>query len=287
MGTSPFRNRHPGAIMIHKVVLVREGGAELVLDTKPKSVCVDTYEDRLKVRLVWDSTELAQDAEEYLAVKNSWPGQESLRLEDRDGNTLFTGKLSGASSGSDEVSLSAVEDDQGPGDLELMVDEDTADPSHMSVLVTVDNHGEGGVALDFGDDSTGTSSGDGSTSVSHLYGAAGTFTVTATDVDQPERTASVEVTVPFSEPVPDMEVSVTADMSDPSGHRAMIVVDNKGAGEVSVSFGDGSADGTNAGDGVASTLHDYADGTHPLVVTDVDQPTRTYSADVVIPFSQG
>jgi hypothetical protein len=78
-----------------------------------------------------------------------------------------------------------------------------------------------------------------------MFAAAGTYTVTATDVDEPERTATFEVTVPFSTATGDLELSISADAGDPNRRRASILADNKGAGEVTISFGDGLADETN------------------------------------------
>lgn len=272
--------------MIHKVTLVREDMSELVLDTKPQEICVDTEDEGLHVEILWKASQLANDAEEYLAVKAVWPGREKLILADKNDEVLFSGKISGFLYNAEEIGLKARQDSMVPGAVTLDVVEDTADPNRSSVLITANNYGKGGLSIDFGDGTPGgTNSGDGTTTTSHAYTTPGTYTVTVTDVDEPERTATFEVTVPYSTAGGDLEVSISADTGDPALRRASVLADNKGAGEVSISWGDGLADGTNSGDGVTSTEHDYADGTYTVTVTDVDEPVRTASQEITVPFA--
>lgn len=271
--------------MIHKITLVREDLSEIELNTKPKELCLDTEDEGLVFEVSWSPSELANDAEEYLAVKAAWPGREKVILADRNDEVVFSGKVSGILFGKDEIGFKARQDTMVPGAVTLDVVEDTADPNRRSVLITANNYGKGGVSIDFGDGTPGgTNSGDGSTTSSHAYTTDGTYTVTVTDVDEPERTATFEVTVPYANGNGELEVSISADSGDPNLRRASVLADNKGAGEVSISWGDGLADGTNSGDGVTSTEHDYADGTWTVTVTDVDEPTRTVAQEVTIPF---
>lgn len=272
--------------MIHKITLVREDLSEIELNTKPKEVSLDTEDEGLVFEISWVPSELANDAEEYLAVKAAWPGKEKIILADRDDEVVFSGKVSGILYGKEEIGLRARQDTQVPGAITLDVVEDTADTSRMSVLITANNYGKGGVSVDFGDTTPGgTNTGDGSTTTSHAFATAGTYTVTVTDVDEPERTATFDVTVPYTVGLGDLEVSISADAGDPTRRRASILADNKGAGEVTISFGDGLADETNPGDGTTNTEHNYGDGTYTVTVTDVDEPVRTVSQEITIPFA--
>jgi hypothetical protein len=272
--------------MISKITLVREDTSEVVIDTKPKELTLDTEDGSLVFEVKWNPVQLADDAEEYLAVRAAWPGKEKLVLSDKNNQVVFSGKVSGFIQGPDEVGLSAYQDSLVPGAVTVDVVEDTADPNRMSVLITANNYGKGGLSVDFGDGTPGGfNSGNGTATTAHAFTTAGTYTVTATDVDEPERTSSFEVTVPYSTATGDLEVSISADAGDPTRRRASILADNKGAGEVSISFGDGLADATNPGDGVTNTEHDYGDGTYTVTVTDVDEPTRTVFQEITIPFA--
>ena len=273
--------------MIQKITLVREDASEVEINTKPKDLYMDTEDEGLVFSVTWNPVQLADDAEEYLAVRAAWPGKEKLVLADKNNQTVFIGKISGFVQGPDEVGLKARQDSLVPGAVTVDVVEDTADATRMSVLITANNYGKGGLSVDFGDGTPGGfSSGDGTTTTPHLFAAAGTYTVTVTDVDEPERTSSFEVTVPYSTATGDLEISVSADAGDPLRQRASVLADNKGAGEVSISWGDGLPDDTNPGDGVTNTEHNYAEGSFTLAVTDVDEPERTYSQPVTIPFPQ-
>lgn len=272
--------------MISKITLVREDQSEVEINTKPAEVCVDTEDEGLVFEVSWDPVQLANDAEEYLAVKSVWPGKDKVLLADKNGEVIFSGKVSGFVHSSEEIGLKAKQDTMVPGAVTLDVVEDTADPNRRSVLITANNYGKGGLSVDFGDSTPGgTNNGDGTTTTSHAYTTDGTYTVTVTDVDEPERTATYEVKIPFSTATGDLEVSISADAGDPNMRRASILADNKGAGEVTISFGDGTPDENNPGDGTTNTEHNYGDGTWTVVVTDVDEPTRTVSQDITIPFA--
>jgi len=85
-----------------------------------------------------------------------------------------------------------------PDPLALTVTEDTSDASRMTVTVTVDNKGQGAVSVDPGDGSGVLANpGDGSP-VTHVYAAAGDYTLVVTDDDNATRGASQAVTVPFT-----------------------------------------------------------------------------------------
>jgi len=80
-----------------------------------------------------------------------------------------------------------------PEPLELAVDpaEGTTD-TEFTALVT--NHGQGPAELTWGDNSDPVEIEDGA-SATHTYTEAGEFTVTATDTDDPDRSATTQVTV--------------------------------------------------------------------------------------------
>jgi hypothetical protein len=274
--------------MISKITLVREDLSEVDINTKPKEFHLDTEDEGLVFEVSWHPLQLADDAEEYLAIRAAWPGKEKLVLSDRTGQVVFSGKVSGFIQGPEEIGLRARQDSMVPGAVTLDAVEDTADATRMSVLITTNNYGKGGLSVDFGDGTPGGySNGDGTTATPHAFLTAGTFTITATDVDEPERTATFEVTVPFATATGDLEVSISADSGDPTRRRASLLADNKGAGEVSISWGDGLADDTNPGDGTTNTEHNYGDGTWTVTVTDVDEPVRTVSQEVTVPFAEG
>ena len=206
--------------MIKTITLVREDATETTLDTKPKEICLETKDGKLHLKLLWNALDLADDAEEYLAVKAVWPGKQSVRLTSGTDEELFKGKVSGFVQTKEDLGFHATQDSMLPGGLQVDVTEDTADATRMSVLITVDNFGEGGVSLDFGDGTPGgTNIGDGTTTTGHLFTAPGTYTVTATDVDQPDRTNTFEVTVPFTVGLGDLEVTIVADSSTTHTHR--------------------------------------------------------------------
>jgi hypothetical protein len=81
-----------------------------------------------------------------------------------------------------------------------------------------------------------------------------------------------------------VEMTVVADPEDTSRRTASITVDNFGAGEVGIDFGDDTPNETNPGDGVTITTHAYTPGMYTVVATDVDQPSRTVAKVIIIPF---
>lgn len=171
-----------------------------------------------------------------------------------------------------------------PFGLLVKATEDTADTDHRSVLVTVNNAGRGSVNLNWGDGTAVSPNlGDGVAVTRHKYANGGSFTITATDADDPTRKATTAVQVPFG-PVP----TVVEDTGVASRMAVTVTVDNKGNGQVSLNFGDGTAAVNNAGDGTAETDHTFAnDGDYTLTVTDVSDPTSVVTRQISVPFSGG
>lgn len=273
--------------MSYGIKIRLEDGSEVEVHVKPKKFELAQHGDEglFKLCVAWSKCKLHEDSAAAHAVEAAWPGRESVLLVKRDQEEpVFAGVVSAVGYDDELVFIQAIEDGGGPlpEPLTLSVAYDDADPQGLAVLVTVENDGEGEVTVDFGDGSpTVVHPGDG-TAVPHAYDTAGTYTVSATDTDQPERTAAAPISVP--RPTADLEVAIVADPEDPARMTAAITADNKGAGEVTVDFGDGSATVVNPGDGAAVTTHLYVAGTYTVNVTDADQPERTFSGVITVPF---
>lgn len=275
--------------MSYGVKIRLEDGTEVPVAARPKKFSLSQHEEGgslgLVLHIAWGKCELKDDPRAAAAVMYAWPGRESvLLLSGDDGEIAFSGVVSAVGYEDEKVFLKAMGDSgPAPGPLSLSIEQVTTDPEGQTIAVLVDNEGEGEVSLDWGDGTaTGLNPGDGVTPTNHAFAAAGNFLVTATDADQPERTASESVSVPF--PSAGLEVSVTASAGDPNRMTATIVADNKGAGEVTVVFGDGQGSAVNPGDGTTATTHVYAAGTYTVVTTDTDQPERTVSTEITVPF---
>jgi hypothetical protein len=128
----------------------------------------------------------------------------------------------------------------GPG---AQVNEDTSDTTGMTVLLSVDNHGDGPTQIDW-DDAT-SEQGPDAGEVPHQYATAGTYDITVSSVANPAARTTVSVEVPFegggqNGPV----VEASADPSDASGHTVLLDIDNTGTGD----GGDGGPEVTAAAD---------------------------------------
>jgi hypothetical protein len=161
---------------------------------------------------------------------------------------------------------------------------DAADPDRRTVSVTANNATRGSVNINWGDNTAlGSNVGDGTSTSKHKYSTGGTYTITVTDADDSQRTATKQVTVPFG-PV----TTITQAMSDASKMSINLTADNGANGSVTIDWGDGTADGTNAGDGVAITLHKYAnDGIYTVTVTDATNPAITTTRQATVPYDGG
>jgi hypothetical protein len=168
----------------------------------------------------------------------------------------------------------------------LTITEDFTDvTTRRSIVAVVDNFGHAAVSIAWGDGTAvSTNPGDGSTQTLHTYAAAGTYTVTVVDSDEPSRSTTGMVTVPFLVVAP--TITVTEDTGDVTSMTAQVTVDNHGAGPVNIDWGEvGSVDDTNAGDNVEIDSYQYtAPGTFTITVTDLNDPARTDTAMVTVPF---
>jgi len=272
--------------MGYDVTIRREDGTEVPVAVKPTKIKVDTGDTGLSVGLAWCKPDIQDDPTAYAALLGAWPQVDGLVLA-KDDAARFDGLVSCVGHDEKHVWVEAVGDGGGPqpGALSLSVSADDADPNRMTVSVVVDNAGEGEVSLDFGDGSpTEVNAGDGATATVHTFADEGQYAIQATDTDQPERTATESVTVPFPGEGEELVVTITADPSDPNRLTASLVANNAGQGEVSVDWGDGSATEVNPGDGATPSTHVYVDGSYQVAVTDTDQPERTVSQPITVPF---
>jgi len=298
----------------YDVTIVGQDGTETPVKAKPEKLVVAQGKEGLCVLLTWCKKELADDPEGLVALVGSWPGRESVKLTAKDsegggeqpeqptqqppadggeGEPLFTGQVTVVSPVGPLVFIKAAEGEGGDepeppeGEMELAVGPDEADPEGLTASITVDNGDQGEVEIDFGDGSpTEVNPGDGTTATTHPY-VEGAYTVTATDTDAPERTATADITVPFDGggEEPGGELTLTVEPGeDPM--TASITVDNGDQGEVEIDFGDGSPTEINPGDGATATTHSYElEGAYTVGAIDTDAPERTASQDVQVPFS--
>lgn len=88
----------------------------------------------------------------------------------------------------------------------------------------------------------------------------------------------------FEGPTEPVEMTVVADPADTTGRTARIVVNNFGAGQVGIDFGDDAPNETNPGDNTTATTHVYTPGMYTVVATDADQPSRTVAKVITVPF---
>lgn len=85
-----------------------------------------------------------------------------------------------------------------PPPMTLTVAEDPRDATRMTAIAYPDNQGAGDVRVDTGDGIAETSPGTGVFGTVRQYAAPGTFTITATDLDDGTRSATQTVTLPFT-----------------------------------------------------------------------------------------
>ncbi len=171
-----------------------------------------------------------------------------------------------------------------PFGLLMTVDPDPADVDNRTAVVKVNNGNRGSVVISWGDGTTnGSNVGDGVAVTKHKYSQPGGYTITVTDADDPTRTASKAVTVPFGPTITAVQAT-----SDAKKMSINVTVDNHGNGPVTLNWGDGTATSTNAGDNTAVTLHKYTnDGTFTVTATDSDNSALVGTRQVTVPFSGG
>lgn len=167
-------------------------------------------------------------------------------------------------------------------------------PTDATVVWSVADELVATVVLDEGNDQAGWV----------ISGAPGStvLTVTVTDVEPPlvatlavdvvpAGTATVQITagpaVPETAPQPDaLVVTVAEDTTDLTRMTVLVTADNKGEGAVTVQVGAEGVVLPNEGDNIGVTAYSYAEpGTYSITVTDDDNPTRTSTQAVTVPFT--
>lgn len=169
---------------------------------------------------------------------------------------------------------------QVPWGLLFTAVEDITDTDLRTVSVTVNNVGRGTVNINWGDGTpVGTNPGDNATTTKHKYAQAGTYTITVTDADDPNRKATKQVTIPF-----DLTASVAeSDPEGPDRRTVTLTWNNQQHGTVTIDWDDGGAAVPAAQAG--SLNHTYAaGGTYDILVTDASDGTRTETVSVTVPF---
>lgn len=165
--------------------------------------------------------------------------------------------------------------------LVISVTEVTSDANRRTARIDWNNGTAGTVKVDWGDGTVvvgQTQSGN----LNHAY-ASGAASYTARVVDETDagRQESEIITIPFG-PV----LTLAEDVTDADSRTVIATVNNWGKGAVSINWGQvGAPTPINAGNGTAESTYKYtAGGTYTVVVTDTDDPTRTTTKNVTVPF---
>jgi len=138
------------------------------------------------VNLAWGEGEAVEVAD----------GESATHTYETAGEHTVTATSAADESASTTQDVTVTDPEPEPEALELTVDPTEGVIDQTAFEVVVDNHGEGEVTIDWGDGSeVATNPGDGSETSSHTYIEAGTFTITATDADNADRSDVQEVTV--------------------------------------------------------------------------------------------
>lgn len=173
-----------------------------------------------------------------------------------------------------------------PDEPELTVEADSEDPQGLTVLLTVDNHGNGPVDINWGDGGQPqrVANPDGQESFSHSYPRAGIYQIRVTDVDEPDRNVSEVVVVPVADPPvfslqggaqqTDVEV-LGDDANQPSQGRARTFV---------IDWGDGTPKTSSKLTSDDVVQHSYDEmGTYTITVSDMASPLARRSETVELP----
>ena len=159
----------------------------------------------------------------------------------------------------------------------------TSGTAPLSVRLSVDNHENGQVTIDWGDDTDtetvdgNDQDGDGPAEYPHQYTEVGEYTITVTAVadDRAEATTEVEVT----DPAPAVDVEPT---SGAAPLEVSLTADNHGNGPVDVNWGEGETE-TNLGDGEATSTHTYNEpGTYQVEVTSQENSSHATTVEVEV-----
>lgn len=196
------------------------------------------------------------------------------------------------------ITVTAVQDNRSSATVEVQVNSDepaqapevSADPATgpapLATTLTINNHGQGDVVVDFGDgtDPQVIDGGDAENpaTLDHTYADAGEYTVTVTDQSGSELSSTVTITV--DEPTPAEPPTIVADPNSGAGPlEVSFTSDNHGNGPVTLDAGDGSEPISNAGDGTDTSVHTYADaGEYTVTATSDADPGLSSTTTVTV-----
>lgn len=156
-------------------------------------------------------------------------------------------------------------------------------PAPLSTTLTIDNHGQGDVLVDFGDGSDpqvvdgGTSAAP--ATVTHTYTDPGEYTITVTDQGDSSLSSTVTVTVAQVDP----PTLVAEPVTGAAPLEVSFLSDNHGNGGVTIDPGDGSGALANDGNGTDTSVHTYADaGEYTATVTSDDDPSLSSTVQITV-----
>lgn len=143
------------------------------------------------------------------AVNLVWGDSTANGTNPGDGTTVTTHKYANdgtytlTATDADNTAITATRQAVVPfdGGLALTVtaaESSPAGPDRRTVTATWDNQDQGPVTVTFGESGETPQSGPVAGTLNHTYAAAGTYTVTVTDVNNTARTQTAQVTVPFT-----------------------------------------------------------------------------------------
>lgn len=188
---------------MYSIAIRRLDGSETRIALTPKHLDFSLEEEVLTAEACWCRSALEEnDHIGAYALANAFPGAGDVLVVSSGCHQMqerFAAEVSALKITPDQICIKA-KGHAGPAPVDLEVSEDANDTGRMSVLVTAHNDHQIGT-VDFGDDSAPVANpGDGVSVSSHTYADPGTYTVTFTDEDDPYRTASADVTVPYTDP---------------------------------------------------------------------------------------
>lgn len=173
-----------------------------------------------------------------------------------------------------------------PDNPELEIEADSSDPNGLTILMSIDNHGNGPVDVTWrpGEQKQRIENPDGTEQYAHTYPRPGVYQIEVVDVDEPERKSTEVAVLPVAAtPVftltggqGELDVEVHGDdANQPEGGRSRTFY---------IQWGDGTprtSTKLTAADVVAHTYEDM--GTYTVTVSDMASPLARRSQEITLP----